>query len=323
LKLKEEIRLPLMVVSSIMNNGGYKALLNYLSMQCYKANVNDEYLNYEKFKDYSFFNEREWIKYMDKLCDINLATKNGSHYVTKTKYKQWRVFADKYAKRSLKFKGTMIYDMALLYKKRKTGSALKDLVYTDLRNSVIKNKSISRRWIHDLTGFDSKTQKRIEIDLGLIPQEHYLPVSSNEVKNNKVGKIPTFDGYLDHTTMSCFKTQNKSNKSNCRVIQLGNKLNTKCTFSYLHVDKNQYKKRTKGNLSTLNISPKLDEEVKDWYDYDILIDSSSSGVTKRGIISSGDKKYKSRQKLKSVGYDCVSVIDENGELKNIRNLLSK
>lgn len=321
MKSKEEVRLPLMIVSSIMNNGGYKALLNYLSMQCYKTNIKDEYLNYEKFKDYSFLNEKEWIKYMDKLCDIKLAVKNGSCYTTRSKYKTWRLFADKYNKKCLKFKGTMVYNMTKLYRKKRHID-LKDLLYSDLRNSVIKNKSISRRWIQDLTGFDHKAQKRFERENSNSVETHYLPVSSEEVTDSKVGKIPVFDGYLDHTSVSCFRTLNKSKKSNCRVIQLGNKVTTKSSFSFLHVDKNQFSKKVGGNLSNLNKSPKVDDKSKEWFDYDMLVDSCSSSVTKRGIISSRDTKYKSRQKLKSVGYDNVSVIGENGESDNIRNLLN-
>jgi hypothetical protein len=307
-----------------MNHGGHKTLLNYLSMQCYKSLVKDEYLNFEKFSSYTFIHdEKEWVKHMDKLCDLKLAVKHGTHYTTKSKYKGWRDVADKYFKKSLKFKGTMVYDMIKLYKYKGNGGELKDLIYTDLRGSVVKNKSISRKWIYDLTGYDHRKQRRLEKDLGITPQEHFLPVSNKEVKNNKVGKIPTFDGYIDHSSMSCFRTKNKSTKSNCRVIQLGNRLDTKSIFSRLHVDNNQYEKKAKSNLSTLNMSPKMDDEVLDWFDYDMLVDSSSTAQTKRGVISGKDKRYKSEQKLKKVDYDSVSVLSSNGELKNIRNLLNK
>jgi hypothetical protein len=306
-----------------MNNGGYKCLLTYLSMECYKKTVEEEYLTYEKFKDYSFLNEKEWTYFMNKLCKIKLAVKKGDHYITRSKYKEWRRYTEVNDKKCLKFNGNMYYDMSLLYTNRGKDN-LKDLVYIDLRNSVVRNKSISRKWVCDLTGVGIKAQKRLEKkyeDDLLIKSEHHIPVDHNEVKKNKVGKIPTFDGYIDHHSMSCFKTKNKSKQSNCRVIQLGNKIISESLFSRSWVDKTQYKQR-KGNLSNLNKVPMKGSEVKDWYDYDLLVDSSKSGITKRGIISCNDKKMKTREKLKKCDFQDVSVISENGGLFNIRSILN-
>lgn len=323
---KDKIRVPISVVSSIMNNGGYKALLNYLSMQTYKTLIKDEYLDYAKFKDYSFLKENEWIHFMDKLCYLKLAVKNGTYYTTRSKFKEWREFVEINNKQCLKFNGSIEYDMSLLYKHRFTDS-LRDIIYIDLRNTVIRNKSISRKWITDLTGLSSKIQKSIEndnegnFDIELI--EHYIPVSSKEIKDGKVGNIPTFNGFLDHTNMSCFKTNSKKIKqSNCRVVQLGNRMIAKSFFSKLHIDKTQYKQKLKSNLSNVNMSSMKNDEVKDWYDYDILIDLSKESITKNGILSCNNKEMKYRKKLKSFDYDKISVINSKGNLMNMRNQLN-
>ena len=309
-----------------MNNGGYKALLNYLSMQSYKTLIKDEYLDFAKFKDYSFLKENEWVHFMDKLCYLKLATKNGTHYTTRSKFKEWREFADVNSKQSLKFNGSIEYDMSLLYKYRFTDS-LRDIIYIDLRNTVVKNKSISRKWITDLTGLSSKIQRSIEndnegdFDIEVI--EHHIPVSSKDIKNGKVGNIPTFNGFLDHSNMSCFKTTSeKMKQSNCRVVQLGNRIITKSFFSRLHIDKTQYKQKLKSNLSNVNMSSTKNDEVKDWFDYDILIDLSPDSITKNGILSCNSTKMKYRKKLSSFEYDNISVINSKGSLMNMRSQLN-
>lgn len=308
-----------------MNNGGYKMLLNYLSMVSYKRVVKDEYLNYDKFKDYSFLKEKEWEHFINKLCSMKLATKNGNHYTSRVKYKEWRAFAEKHTKQSLKFNGNIEFDMTELYslKERKD---LRELIYFDIRSSVVGSKSISRKWIQDLTGFTPALQRKLEKNSELIIQklEHFVPVSHEERKGkNKIGNIPITNGYVDMSEMTCYKSKGK--KANCRVIQLGNKVYTNTLFTSFRYDKTQYSKQKSKNLSNLNKSSTKNDEIKDFDDYDMLVNECPEGInkSKRGFISNKDKRFKTTSKFKNFEFDKVSLLNKNGELINVREHLNE
>lgn len=321
---KDKQNVDLKVVSSILNYTGYKGLLNYLSVQTYKSLVKDEYVNFSKIKEFSFIkDEKTWIHFMDKLVEMNLAVKNGNSYITKTKLKTFWSFLNEKQKNCKKFNGSIVFDMFQLYRFREDKN-IKDIIYLGILGSVIKGRSISRKFIKDLTGVSPETQKRIEkrcseeyID-DIVT--HHIPVSCDEIKNKKVNNIPVFRGYFDQQNMQCSKSSNKK-INNCDVIQLGNKVkvSTKIDFCYFNKDKKFEKPNS--DINNLN-NP--DGEVQNWESISMVLDTSESSKTNklRGIVSTNDKRYKSWKDFNSYDYHSVKILNEKG-VEDFRSLLNK
>jgi len=319
----DQIKLELPVVASIMNFAGYKGLLNYLSLETYKKVVKDEYLNFKKVSDYSFIkSESQWIKFMDKLVDMDLAAKNGKYYVTKRKLKGWRTFSEKNTPQCMKLNGYIIFNMSDLYNMRNEEN-IKDFIYLSLVENVIKGKSISRKFIKDITGVSSNIQRKIEKkykDNVVFSIEHHVPISDREQSEGMVNGIPVFKGAISPKHMYCTKT--KKEKSNCEVIQLGNKLKIKkLNISYFVSKKvNVSKKKSK----LLNDSFK-NEKVEDWDNFDMVLDTSIEGKSNkfRGILSINDPRYISWKDFKHYDYENVAVLTGNGALTDVRSILNQ
>lgn len=321
---KDQIKVDLALVSSIMNYAGYKGLLNYLSLETYKKVIKDEYVNYSKFQQYSFLPESQWGKFMDKLVEMKIAVKNGSSYITRTKLKNWRDYALDNQKQCLKFNGYLVFNMAELYKRREDKD-IKDIIYLGIIKSVTGGKSMSRGFIKSLTGVAETSQRRIEKrqEGNLIEvSDHHIPVGDTEFINNKLGDIPVFNGYVDAKSMTCNKTSKK--KSNCKVVQLGNKLKIKDLRIIEFIRKKNRFNKVKSNLDHLNESPKADE-VQDWDGLNMVIDTSkdSSSNKFRGVLSSKDTRYTSWKDFKHYDYENVKVLDEDGNIADLRDILNQ
>jgi hypothetical protein len=295
---KDKLRLDLSLVSSVMNHAGYKGLLNYMSLEVYKRAIKDEYVNFQKIKDFSFIkDEKTWYHFMDKLVEMKLAVKNGSSYITKSKKKEWKKFLFENHKHCSKFNGFLHFDMSILHKIYKDNdiNEMKDLIYLTIVDKGIIGNSTSRAFRESLTGVSPKSQKQIEKrQLGKLVDvsEHHIPVYHLETKDNKVGDIPVFNGVTSTKHMVCHKSTNK--KSNCKVIQLGNKLKVKdlnfCSFEY---PKTQFQK-PKSNLDNLNNHSSKKGEVQDWESFDMVYDltNDSKTIKARGIVSApNDTRY--------------------------------
>jgi hypothetical protein len=201
LENKNNIKLKLSVVSSIMNECGYKGLLTYISVETYKKIVKDEYVNFSMLKEISFIeNENEWIHFMDKLVSMKLAIKNGSYYITRRKIKDWEIWVNDNCKISTKFNGNILINLTEFYK-LKNNQNIKDFIYISLIDSVLTGKSISRRFLFELTGVKNKEQRKIEKrQTNLItPKSYIIPVSKKDPLINK----PVFNGYLNIEKGKC------------------------------------------------------------------------------------------------------------------------
>jgi hypothetical protein len=179
----DELRLDLSLVSSILNHAGFQGLLNYISLETYKKLVRDEYVNYTKFQAYSFMDEKSWVTHMEKLVEMKLAVKTSDHYITRSKLKDWKQFINANMDYCLKFNGYLVFDVAELYK-MKDVTNLKDLIFLSIVREVIKGKSISRKFIRQLTGCDIALQKRIEERNEEIVEKisHHVPLKEYEGK---------------------------------------------------------------------------------------------------------------------------------------------
>jgi hypothetical protein len=321
---KDKVKVDLILLSSILNYAGEDGLLNYLSITTYKRIINSGYVNYEKFKDYAFINsESKWIESMDKLVEMGLAVKNGTQYTTKTNKKQWYKFVEEKQKFCKKFNGYMHFDVTELYVLR-NNKDLKDIIYLGIRDRVIKSKSISRRFIKELTGCSIYRQKQVEHNLESVyleMEEHHIPVSDNEVKNNKLGDIPVFSGNFSPKHMLCVK----SKKGNCKVVQLGNKVKVKniriCSFER----KKQKVVKPQSSLDSLNNPSKETGENQDWESFSMVIDTSGSSKSNkfRGILSSNDYRYSSWKDFKHYDINKVNVLNPDGSMEDLRSILSK
>ena len=321
---KDQIKVDLSLVSGIMNYAGYKGLLNYLALETYKKVVRDEYVNYSNFAQYSFLTGSQWVKFMDKLVDMRVAVKNGTSYITRTKLKNWRDFALDNQKASLKLNGYLIFNMSEFYKSRELPD-IKDRIFLSIVRAVTRGKSMSRGFIKSLTGISATSQRKIESRQQgtlLETNEQHIPVGDMEYKDGKVGDIPVFNGYVHPKSMTCNKT-NKV-KSNCKVIQLGNRL----TIKDLHLIEFAWKKtrfnKSKSNLDQLNESPK-GNEVQSWDDLNMVIDTSEGSNSNkfRGVLSVNDKRYTSWKDFEHYDYENVKVLDENGNIADLRDILNK
>jgi len=272
---KDQIRLDLSLVSSIMNYAGYKALLNYLSMYKYKEIVKDEYLNFEKFEKYSFIkNKNEWIHFMDKLVDMGLAIKNGTHYTVrgaKNKLKQWKSFAENNTKECFNLNGYIIFNMTNMYKL--PNGKHKEVIYAELiRCTRAGIRGYSRKFIQSITGVKPNEQRKIEKNTNLIEvKEHFIP--TNKPDNYK--KHPIFPGKLNLKNKTCKRTKNFED-ANCEVVQSGNKLKIQdskiCDFIK--------KKTTTLRAGTMNELLPDRGEVHSWDDCDVILDEVAKGKKK-------------------------------------------
>jgi hypothetical protein len=322
---KDKIRLDLSLVSSILNHAGYKGLLNYLSLETYKKVKKDEYVNFDAMGEYAFIkSEKDWISSMDTLVEMKLAVKKGNYYISRSKKKEWRQFQEQFIKQSKKFNGFIHFDMTEIYI-HKENPELTDLLYLSIHQQVIRGKSISRGFIKDLTGVGKTLQRTIEDRQDgryLEKIEHHIPVGYGEEYKDKVGDIPTFNGRFNPKHLKCHKT-NKS-KSNCKVIQLGNKVKIKdlriCEFEF---PKNSFKK-VKSNLDCLNDSSMQSEEVQDWNNLNMVLDTSEKSKSNkfRGMLSTKDNRYMSWKDFKNYDYDKVNVLSEDGTLLQLRDTLN-
>jgi hypothetical protein len=323
---KDKIRLDLSLVSSILNHAGYKGLLNYLSLETYKRVNKDEYVDFHAMGEFAFIkDEKTWISFMDKLVGMKLAVRKGNYYISRTKKKDWRQFQDLFIKQSKRFNGFLHFDMTEIYI-LKESPELMDLLYLSIHQQVIKGKSISRGFIKDLTGVDKNLQRKIEDrqeDRYLEKITHHIPVGYGEEYEKKVGDIPTFNGHFNPRHMKCFKTSKK--KSNCKVIQLGNKVKIKdlriCEFEY---PKKAFKKHI-SNLNHLNDSSLQSDEVQEWNDLNMVLDTSESSKSNkfRGMLSTKDRRYASWKDFKNYDYDKINVISEDGTLIELRDTLNQ
>jgi len=320
---KDIVKVDLSLVSSVLHHAGMNGLLNYLSVQTYKRIINSGYVNFEKFSDYSFINsEAEWISSMDKLVEMGLAIKNGEQYTTKTNKKNWYKFVDENQKFCKRFNGFIHFDLSELYI-IKDNDDLHDIIYLGIRDKVIGSKSISRRFIRELTGYTVYKQKKVEKELDgryLEMEEHFIPLSDNEVKDNKLGDIPVFKGRFIPKEMVCVR----SKKSNCKVAQLGNRVKVKnvrvCSFER----KKQSFNKPKSNLDSLNKPSYEAGEIQDWESFSMVIDTSGSSKSNkfRGILSTEDYRYTSWKDFKSYDIHKVCVLKEDGSLEDLRNIIN-
>jgi hypothetical protein len=316
----DQIKLDLTLVSSIMNYAGYEGLLNYLSIETYKKNIKDEYLDFSKFEPYSFFNQKKWECSMDRLVEMSLVVKNKDHYISRKKNKDWFHFCENKTPMSNSLNGFIVFNLTELYKKRQD-KHLKDYIYLSLVENVLKGKSYSRNFIKKITGIKPQQQRAIEDrhkgTIVLEVQKHHIPVNDNEIKNKKVRDIPVFNGVVSPKHMVCHKTS--KNNSNCNVIQLGNKLKIKDQ----HISYFQIKKTFKKSKS-LNDELKS-SEVQDWEDFDMVLDTSKKARSNKfkGILSVKDTRRMSWKDFHHYDYDRVGVISENGTLVPLRTLLNQ
>lgn len=322
--VKGHIKLELSLVSSILNYASYKELVNYICVQTHKEFITDEYVCFKDLNNLAFFTESDWNKSMDKLVLMGLACKNGSKYVTKTKLHSWKEFATINSKESLKLNGFILFDVYQLMR-LKENEDLKDLIYLTLHKSVIRGKSMSRKFVQLVTGLSSQCQKNIEKKhQGVFVEvnEHHIPVGDTEIENKKVGEIPVLRGFVSPKRMDCIKTPVK--KSNCNIIQLGNIVKVKNVFlSYYKPNQGSFSKRV-SNINQLN-NFSLENEVVAWDSLDMTVDSSEDGKTNKrdGIISYKDSSYYVMKDIKNYNFDNVAQIDANGCFTNFRMNLNR
>ena len=311
----DQIKIDLNVVSSIMNFAGYQGLLNYLSIETYKKVVKDEYVNCTNLAQFSFLDEETWIKHMDLLVEMELATKNGSKYITRRKLKNWHGFANEKTPDSLTLNGSIVFNMTEIYKKK---NDLKDLLYLSLVENIMKGRSISRSFITKLTGFNKYAQRSIEERYnGTLVEKvtHHMPVTDSEQTINKLEKMPVFYGVISPKHMYCTKTS--KDKSNCKVIQQGNKLKIKkLNLSYFVKSKSVKSKRSNDFLKG--------KEVWDWDNFDMVLDTSSESKSNkfRGMLSTADPRKMSWKDFYRYNYNNVGVISDDGSFCNIRSILN-
>jgi hypothetical protein len=318
---KDQVKLDLSLVSSIMNFAGYKGLLGYLSVETYKQVEKDEYLDFHKISQFSFEETKEnWEEIMDKLVEMKLATKNGQKYITRRKLKDWKVFSSENTNFSNKFNGYIIFNMTELYKCKNNKENLKDLLYLSIHENVIRGKSISRNFIKDLTGIGKNYQKTIEKKYeGTLVEvvDHHIPLNDKE---QKLSNKPVFNGVISPKHLFCTKTSKK--KSNCKVIQLGNKVKIKklnlSTFKSKKVKSKIIKSKFLNESFTNN-------EVQDWENFDMVIDTSKESKSNKfkGVLSVNDKRSISWKDFYHYDYENVAVITGNGTFSDIRSSLNQ
>ena len=257
-------------------------------------------------------NKSEWNVFMDKLVEMGLSVKNGEHYITRSKLKSWKKWCSEKMPFVLDLNGYIIYELSFLYK-NKNNSNLRDLIYLSLIENVGRGKSLSRSFIKKFTGLSDQKQRKLENKYkgSLIETEEYhVPLNDKEQKETDK---PIFNGVISPKEMKCMKTNKK--KSNCKVIQLGNKTKIK----KINLSSFLSKKSKRSNDSAE--AP----EVLDWENFDMVIDCSTEASSSkfRGILSTKDTRKISWKDFSHYDYENVKVFDEEGNLTSIRTIMSK
>lgn len=324
------VKLDLSLVSSIMNYCGYKGLLNYISVMQFKQlpEYGNCYVSHQKnFRSFSFIErESEWNHFMDKLVEMKLAVKNGYYYTIRTKLKEWKEFANIHTPDCFTFHGYINFNMTKLYQERNKGSRLEDLIYLSLIDNVIKGRSISRGWKQKFTGIIPSEQRKIEKRNEDVIQviQHYVPVHQKETENGRVGsKVVTLGQvYTDTVKVNC----DLNEKKNCKVFQVGNRTQVK---PYVLVSEFQTKKgfkvQKKTDLNQLNDSLEVGDGIR-WRDLSAVIDTSMDldDRSKRThkFLNVKDKRYKTWKDFSNLEYDRILVLNEKGQLSNLRKYLN-
>lgn len=318
---KTFIKVDLSVVSSIMHFAGHEGLLCYLSLETYKTFKKDEYLTHDMLGEFGFIKlDSSWTRHMNLLVDMKLATRNGDHFITRRKLKDWRVFASQTTPQSLEFNGYIYFNMSQLYRRRNECKNLRDLIYLSLVDNLARGKSISRPFIRKLTGISKFVQRNIEKkynDIYIQKREHHIPLSDKEVDKQNT---PVFHGQFRPNELKCGKSL--KSKSNCKVIQLGNKLKIKdLNISYF---KNK-KVKSKSMSPSKNPNKSLpNDEVCDWEKFDMVFDESDDSKSNKfkGILSVNDPRKMSWKDFNHYDYDTVKVLSKKGCFENLRNILN-
>ena len=233
--------------------------------------------------------------------------------------KAWKKYLYALQPQCTKFNGFLHFDVTELYRFRGKED-LKKVLYFGIMESFLNNKSISRGFIKDLTGVSPHSQRKMEGSDLINIEEHVIPVSHQEGNETHLGSIPKINGYIDAKHMSCVKS--KKSKSNCRAVQLGNRLKIKnvkiCSFEY---PKEKFVK-SKSNLDQINKSSiEKNDEVYSWDDLSLVIDTSSGGgsLKSRGIVNYSDTRFSSWEDFKNYDYAKVNILSEQGEYTNLRD----
>jgi len=311
---KDQIQLDLPVVASILHYAGYNGLLSYLALETHKRVLKDEYLSFEKSEKTRFLeNKEDWELYSQKLVDMGLAVKNGSHFITKSKMTSWKGWCEANFPNVLSLNGSIVFEMTELYK-MKNNEELRDILYLSIIENINKGKSMSRSFIFKFTGLSSEKQKKLEDRYEgkyLTKETHHIPLNDKEQKETDK---PLFNGVVSPKEMICVKTNRK--KSNCKVIQLGNKVKIK----KLKVSNFVYKKISKASNNVKKVA-----EVQDWENFDMVIDCSTEATSSkfRGILSTKDTRKISWKDFKHYDYDNVKVFDQHGNLTSFRTIISE
>jgi len=309
---KNILKLRLSLVSSILHECGPKGLLSYISVETYKKIAKDEYVTFEMLKDFSLLSDKnEWEDSMNQLVDMKLVVKNGDHFITRSKMKEWKKWAASNCGISLKFNGHVIIDLSEIYK-LKNKRDMNDFIYLSLINCVLYNKSISRQFIYELTGVKKDEQKKIEErqEKHIEVKQHVVPVS--KIEQYKLTDHPIMDGTLNTKKLKCKTT--KQTFSNCKVTQVGNKYNINLKlFKFL-------KPKTYNRVRTaLNDVLNSNTGVHHWCAVDLIIDTSSDAVSN---LSEKVVTVKDKIDWNKYNINKVYTFSNNGNLSPIRSSIN-
>jgi len=309
---KNNLKLRLSLVSSILHECGTEGLLSYISVETYKKIAKDEYVTFEMLKDFSLLSDKnEWEDLMNHLEEMKLVVKNGNHFITRSKMKEWKKWTAINRSVSLKFNGHIVIDLTKLYK-LKNKEDLKDFIYLSLINCVLENKSISRQFIYEMTGVKKVEQRRIEERQAehIEVKQHVIPVSKTE--QYELINHPIMDGTLNIKKLKCKKT--KQAFSNCKVTQVGNKYNINLKlFKFL-------KPKTYNRVRTaLNDVLNSNTGVHHWCAVDLIIDTSSDAVSN---LSEKVVTVKDKIDWNKYNINKVYTFSNNGNLSPIRSSIN-
>jgi len=244
---------------------------------------------------------------------------NGTHFITRVKLKEWKQYSTQNDPKPLTLNGFIVFNMSELYK-LKNNPDLKDLIILSVIQNVTKGRSVSREFIQTLTGLKAHQQQKLaERNPELIKTlETIIPINEIE-ERNIVNKNKIFSGVYLPQLIKCKKATKKY--SNCKIAQQGNRYKIKdLGFSFF-----EYKKSSVSYTRPPNNFLLDKKEVRDWEDFDIVLDASknSDTIRLRGIINMKDKKETSWKDFKTYDTQNVDVLKENGILTNLRSILTR
>jgi hypothetical protein len=316
------LRIDLDIASSILNHCDHRGLLTYMSLITCKNIKNIHYINYKTIQEFSLISNQKDLDYaLKKLIELKLVYRLGNRYTCRVKKKEWSIRAEKYTPDALTLGGILNIEIDAFYRFKNEKRNLKEMLYLTIMDAVQQGKSVSRKFIREVTGVSEKTQKRIHFKYKdyIKEKEHYIPINTEE--KYKIGNIPTINGQFNSETKQF--TGFKQHKKRFKMIRGGNKVYVDPLYRFGSLEYSKPKKERESWY--LNESVQKRDEVVDWDSFMATIDFDEDSQSKRNydLVSFKDTRYSTWDKMFRYNFAKINVITETGEIMNIRDYLRR